>query len=253
MSFVTASFLLARPTLRAATATPARRTGPPSQMQQQVLLRGVSVLQHPLHFGPRTSITTPLRYKGLEFGLFCSSTLKYASSRGRGNVVIPKGFPKSVGRVESCSWLSMLSILCHFHGLLWRRFSQSHIHREGPFWSGNDLSEMATITRPGARRSASALAKISGQSSERRWSAETLIWRGVQRCFIILQLGFLPFGEVSPARNSGLTGSGARPEILWTELRPSRSHPGPQSHTSRGNRNPGVRELWDGQWLSRSS
>jgi hypothetical protein len=27
----------------------------------------------------------------------------------------------------------MLSILCHFHGLLWKRVSQSHNHREGPF------------------------------------------------------------------------------------------------------------------------
>jgi len=35
------------------------------------------------------------------FGLSCSCTLKNASSRGRGNVVIPKGFPKSVGRVGS--------------------------------------------------------------------------------------------------------------------------------------------------------
>src|ERR1700758_3439333 len=54
-----------------------------------------------LHFGPRTSITTPLKSKGLGFGLSSSCTFKYVSSRGRGNVVIPKGFPKSVGRVES--------------------------------------------------------------------------------------------------------------------------------------------------------
>ena len=61
----------------------------------------MSVPERSLHFGPRTSITTPLRSKGLGFGLSCSCTLKYASSRGRGNVVIPKGFPRSVGRVES--------------------------------------------------------------------------------------------------------------------------------------------------------
>jgi hypothetical protein len=94
----------------------------------------VSVPERSLHFGPRTSITTPLRSKGFGDGLSCSCTLKYASSRGHGNVVIPKGFPRSVGRVESqASWLSMLSILCHFHGLLWKRVSQSHNHREGPF------------------------------------------------------------------------------------------------------------------------
>jgi hypothetical protein len=50
----------------------------------------------------------------------------------------------------------------------------------------------------------SALAEISGQSSERRWSAKTLIWRGVQMCSIIFQPGFLPFDESSPARNGGL-------------------------------------------------
>jgi hypothetical protein len=30
--------------------------------------------------------------------------------------------------------LSILSILCHFHGLLWKRVSQSQNHRESPFW-----------------------------------------------------------------------------------------------------------------------
>jgi hypothetical protein len=64
-------------------------------------LWAMSVPERSLHFGPRTSVTTPLRLKGLGFGLSCSCTLKYASSRGRGNVVIPKGFPRSVGRVES--------------------------------------------------------------------------------------------------------------------------------------------------------
>ena len=78
----------------------------------------MSVPEHPLHFGPRTSITTPLRSKGLGFGLSCSCTLKYASSRGRGNVVIPKGFPRSVGRVESrllgfpCFPYSVISMAC---------------------------------------------------------------------------------------------------------------------------------------------
>jgi hypothetical protein len=38
--------------------------------------------------------TTPLKSKGLAFGLSCSCTLKNASSRGRGYVVIPKGFSK---------------------------------------------------------------------------------------------------------------------------------------------------------------
>jgi hypothetical protein len=77
---------------------------------------GVSVLERSLHFGPRTSVTTPLRSKGLGFGLSC--TLKYASSRGHGNVAIPKGFPRSVGRVESrllgfpCFPYSVISMAC---------------------------------------------------------------------------------------------------------------------------------------------
>jgi hypothetical protein len=39
--------------------------------------------------------------------------------------------------------------------------------------------------------------------------AENLIWRGDQRCSIILQLGFLPFAKVNAARNSSLGGSAA--------------------------------------------
>jgi hypothetical protein len=78
----------------------------------------VSVLERSLHFGPRTCVTTPLRSNCLGFGLSCFCILKYASSRGRGNVVIPKGFPRSVGRVESrllgfpCFPYSVISMAC---------------------------------------------------------------------------------------------------------------------------------------------
>ena len=78
----------------------------------------MSVPEHPLHFGPGTSITTPLKSKGLGFGLSWSCILKYANSRGCGNVVIPQGFPKSVGRVESrflgfpCFPYSVISMAC---------------------------------------------------------------------------------------------------------------------------------------------
>jgi hypothetical protein len=47
--------------------------------------------------------------------------------------------------------------------------------------------------------STSALAEITGQPCKTGCLRKPLIWRGVQRCFIILQLGFLPFGKVSPA------------------------------------------------------
>jgi hypothetical protein len=62
--------------------------------------------------------------------------------------------------------------------------------------------------------SVSDLAEISGQSFERRWSAETLIWRGVQMCSIIFQLAFLQFDESSPVRNGGLALAGRRLEII---------------------------------------
>jgi hypothetical protein len=39
---------------------------------------GVSVPEHPLHFGPETSITTPLWSKGLGFGLSLFCILRYA-------------------------------------------------------------------------------------------------------------------------------------------------------------------------------
>jgi hypothetical protein len=60
----------------------------------------------------------------------------------------------------------------------------------------------------------SALAEISGQPYKTGCLPRTLIWRGVQRCSIILQLGFLLFGKVSPARNNGLTSSGGRLELI---------------------------------------
>ena len=57
---------------------------------------------------------------GWDIGLVLAIISKYLSRRrGRGNVGIPTGFPKSVGSVgKPALWLSMLSILCHFHGLL---------------------------------------------------------------------------------------------------------------------------------------
>src|SRR3979409_567746 len=108
-----------------------------------MLLRGVSVLERSLHFGPRTSITTSLRSKGLGFGLSCSCTLKYASSRGRGNVVIPKGFPRSVGRVESQEAglppfpYSVISKAC-----FGKAFHKVKITAKARFGNKNNLSEM---------------------------------------------------------------------------------------------------------------
>src|SRR5258705_7302614 len=111
-----------------------------------MLLRGVSVLERSLHFGPRTSITTSLRSKGLGFGLSCSCTLKYASSRGLGNVLIPKGFPRSVGRVESrllgfpCFPYSVISMACFGNA-----FHKVTITAKARFGNRNHLSEIATL------------------------------------------------------------------------------------------------------------
>ena len=123
----------------------------------ETLPKGVSVLERSLHFGPRTSVTTPLRSKGLGFGLSCSCTLKYASSRGRGNVLIPKGFPRSAGRVESrllgfpCFPYSVISIAC-----VGNAFHKVTITAKARFGNRNHLSEMATSRPsgkdPGCRR-----------------------------------------------------------------------------------------------------
>jgi hypothetical protein len=52
----------------------------------------------------------------------------------------PEGISKECGKGgKPASWLSMLSILCHFHGLLWKRVSQSYNHRERPFWEQEPL------------------------------------------------------------------------------------------------------------------
>lgn len=60
-----------------------------------------------------------LRARGWCRGFELGGTRRYITNRrGRGNVGIPEGFPKSVGRVGSrIQRLSMLPILCHFHGL----------------------------------------------------------------------------------------------------------------------------------------
>jgi len=106
----------------------------------------LSVPERSLHFGPRASITTPFRSKGLGFGLSCSCILKYASSRGRGNVVIPKGFPRSVGRVESRLLgfpffpNSVISMACFGNA-----FHKITITAKARFGNRNHLSEMATI------------------------------------------------------------------------------------------------------------
>ena len=106
----------------------------------------VSVLERSLHFGPRTSVTTPLRFKRPRIRSLMLLQLQICRQPRPWECGNTEGISKECGKGEKpASWLSMLSILCHFHGLLWKRVLQSHDHREGAFRNRNHLSEMPTI------------------------------------------------------------------------------------------------------------
>src|SRR5271163_1742673 len=78
--------------------------------------REMSVSGHALRCGPETSVTSPLRR--LWFELSGHEKIYIQSSRPWecGN---PEGISKECGKGgKPASWLSVLSILCHFHGLL---------------------------------------------------------------------------------------------------------------------------------------
>jgi hypothetical protein len=79
----------------------------------------------------------------------CSFSRPSVAVEAVGNVVIPKGFPRSVGRVESWLLGFPCSILCRFHGLLWKRVSQSHNHREGLLSRREPLVRDAGFTSSG--------------------------------------------------------------------------------------------------------
>jgi hypothetical protein len=59
-----------------------------------------------------------------------------------------------------------------------------------------------------------ALAEISGQPYKTSCLPKTLIWRGAQRCSIILQRDFLLFCKVSAARSNGLASRGGKLELI---------------------------------------
>jgi hypothetical protein len=59
----------------------------------------------------------------------------------------PEGISKECGKGgKPASWLSTLSILCHFHGLLRKRVSQSRNHREDTFWEQKPLVREADVS-----------------------------------------------------------------------------------------------------------
>jgi hypothetical protein len=85
-------------------------------------------------------------HETIEIALHVEQAADHSSS---GN---PEGISKECGKSgKPASRLSMLSILCHFHGLLWKRV-QNHNHRENPFWEREHPSVLRT-----ADYSASAL------------------------------------------------------------------------------------------------
>src|SRR5882757_6459851 len=79
----------------------------------------MSVPGHALRCGPETSVTSPLLLRWFELW---GHDRHISSRRGRGNVGIPKGFPKSVGRVGSrlhgfpCFPYSVISMACFSRG-----------------------------------------------------------------------------------------------------------------------------------------
>jgi hypothetical protein len=97
----------------------------------QLDLPRMSVLERSLHFGPGTSVTSPLRWKGRKSGfrafllLLTLDTCPQSRPWECGN---PKGISKECGKGgKPASWLSILSIFCHFHGLLWNACSKSGV------------------------------------------------------------------------------------------------------------------------------
>jgi hypothetical protein len=84
--------------------------------------------------------------EALNSGLSCCSTSKYASSRGRGNVRIPKGFPRSVERVKSRLLgfrpfpYSVISMACFGNA-----YQKITVTAKARFGDRNHLSEMPTI------------------------------------------------------------------------------------------------------------
>jgi hypothetical protein len=95
----------------------------------------VSVPVHALRCGPEISVTSPLRWRWFELR---GVRTHIFSRRGRGNVGIPKGFPKSVGRVGSrlhgfpCFPYSVISMACCSPGRCW---IQSYIKRRNAPYS----------------------------------------------------------------------------------------------------------------------
>jgi hypothetical protein len=79
----------------------------------------MSVPGHALRCGPETSVTSPLRWRWVELSGHERTYIQPSRPWECGN---PEGISKECGKGgKPASWLSMLSILCHFHDLLFAR------------------------------------------------------------------------------------------------------------------------------------
>jgi len=86
----------------------------------------VSVPGHALRCGPETSVTSPLRCWQVQLGAAFANCFEISiPSPRRWECGNPKGISKECGKGgKPASRLSMLSTLCHFHGLLFARQMQ---------------------------------------------------------------------------------------------------------------------------------
>jgi hypothetical protein len=79
----------------------------------------MSVPGHALRCGPETSVTSPLWWRWIELSGHERTYIQPSRPWECGN---PEGISKECGKGgKPASWLSMLSILCHFHDLLFAR------------------------------------------------------------------------------------------------------------------------------------
>jgi hypothetical protein len=79
----------------------------------------LSVPGHALRCGPETSVTSPLRWRWFELSGHERTYIQPSRPWECGN---PEGISTECGKGgKPASWLSMLSILCHFHDLLFAR------------------------------------------------------------------------------------------------------------------------------------
>jgi hypothetical protein len=112
-----------------------------TEKQAEILRERVSelsVLERSLHFGPRTSITTPLRSKRPWIRSLMLLRLEICQESRPWECGNPEGISKECGKGgKPASWLCMLSILCHFHGLLWKtHFTKSQSLRRPVLGTG---------------------------------------------------------------------------------------------------------------------